>query len=237
LPKRGNTDAEFEDAWRANLDERRFAVADGATESIGSDVWAKLLVEKLVHAPAPSDQDWHAWLSPLRAAWWCDVSMAPPKAAVTDVPEWLVEDKLAGGAAAAFVRIELLESGRWEALGVGDSCLFHLRGDELLASFPLSTSAEFNNRPHLVRTSTSEAEATLQRAEGRWQSGDRFLLMTDALAQWFLVEAEQRGPPRELVQKLIDAAEDSSRLEAEISSLRESHVLRNDDVVLLMVEA
>ena len=33
LPKQGNTDAEYEDAWAADAAAGRFAVADGASET------------------------------------------------------------------------------------------------------------------------------------------------------------------------------------------------------------
>jgi hypothetical protein len=54
LPKAGNSDSEYEDAFfprrlkRRNGRRLRFAVADGATETSFSGVWARLLVSSFV---------------------------------------------------------------------------------------------------------------------------------------------------------------------------------------------
>ena len=58
LPKAGNTEDEYEDALspkktQGKLERKfpRFAVADGATESSFSGLWAQLLVDSNSHGP------------------------------------------------------------------------------------------------------------------------------------------------------------------------------------------
>src|SRR6266404_6244133 len=43
VPKRGNSTEEYEDAFAANPNAGRFAIADGASESSFASLWAKLL--------------------------------------------------------------------------------------------------------------------------------------------------------------------------------------------------
>jgi hypothetical protein len=90
------------------------------------------------------------------------------------------------------------DSFHWQAVAVGDTCLFHTRGAALLRAFPLENSQQFSNAPKLVGARTS-AEEVLDRChvwpDGSGQSGDRLWLMTDALAQWCLAEHEAGGNP------------------------------------------
>jgi len=53
LPKEGNTIEEYEDALAYSISERRFAVADGATESSFAERWAQSLVRGFVFGEVP----------------------------------------------------------------------------------------------------------------------------------------------------------------------------------------
>ena len=238
LPKRGNSDEELEDAYAVSAVDGRFAVADGATEAVCSDIWARLLVTEFIAAPVQTPEQWTDSLARMRQAWWSDVRQRT-------LP-WYAEHKLEQGAAATFVVLHVHPTGDWAAVAVGDSCLFHLRGDTLLRAFPLESSHDFNNRPPLVRSCLSPPELPQQQSPahelplpqiiGSWELGDRFLLMTDALAQWFLQGVEQQAPVLDSVRRLVAVADDRQRLETEINELRVGQHLRNDDVTLLVVE-
>src|SRR5262245_28382206 len=124
LPKRGSSASELEDAVACNAEAGRFAVADGATESIAADTWAELLVRRLSDAGLPDAVRWTEWLAPIRGIWW--------KAVRERTLPWFAEHKLSDGAAAAFVALQLSDDGRWSAAAVGDCVLFHLRHQELI---------------------------------------------------------------------------------------------------------
>ena len=51
LPKAGNTAEEYEDAFDYSIAERRFAIADGATETSFSRRWARSLVQAFTASP------------------------------------------------------------------------------------------------------------------------------------------------------------------------------------------
>ncbi|MGH7225665.1 MAG: hypothetical protein ACRELF_20805 [Gemmataceae bacterium] len=94
--KRGNAPDEYEDAFAGNSDKRRFAVADGASESSFVATWAKLLAEGFVAAAA---RPWRQldWLAPARRRWARDVDPRP-------LP-WYAEEKREQGAYATFLGI------------------------------------------------------------------------------------------------------------------------------------
>jgi len=200
LPKPGYDAGQYEDAYFAAIGigrERRclrLAVADGATESAFSGHWAQQLVS--------------AWgmgrldlLDPVQellqmGSQWRGFVRSRP------LP-WYLEAKTAEGAHAAFVGLSLSRgrsgpsSGTWQAGGMGDCCLLHIRGDRLLRALPLSTSGEFGSRPVLVPTDPMGLEPAVAygwwRMTGTWEKGDMLLMMTDAIACWFLRQAESGG--------------------------------------------
>ena len=227
VPKGGCTAAECEDASAADPDAARFAVADGASESAFAGEWALLLAEAYVADPPGSD-GWPAWLAPVRKRWLARVGgRAMP---------WYLEEKFDAGAFATLLGVEL-RRGRggavaWRAAAVGDSCLFQVRGDKLVRSFPLTSAAEFGSRPALLGSRGGPpAGSPPARREGEARPGDSLLLMTDALAQWFLAEAEAGGKPwREL-----PALRDEGGFAEWVEARRAAGALRNDDVTLLTI--
>jgi len=231
LPKCDNTAEEYEDACAGDPGTGRFAVADGASESSFANVWAKLLVEGYVRPPPrPGPKD--NWLAPLRRQW----------SAAVDSREldWYGEEKRQQGAFATFLSLRIMISpeglgGRWKASAVGDSCIFQVRGDELLASFPLSSPGEFGNRPALICSRSVKKEVRRKKQWGTWQPGDCFLLMTDALAEWFLVRHKaKRKPWRSLAGRLL-GKNGAVELAAYMKQIRDKKELKNDDVTLGIV--
>lgn len=226
LPKRGHSAGEYEDAWAADADAGRFAVADGASESSFAGAWALRLVEAFVDPPADaSDAD---WLAAPQRRWAAEVDPL-------SLP-WYAEEKRGAGAFAAFCGLHVMpgdDGGAWHAVAVGDSCCFQVRGGELAAAFPVGRSADFGNVPALVGSRpAARAAYERQRVErhGVWLPGDRFLLVTDAVAQWFLAGHESGAKPWEEVERLSGVDEEFA---VWVEGLRARGGLRNDDVTLV----
>jgi hypothetical protein len=230
-PKAGSAAEEYEDAAHpvGRLERSggtlRYAVADGATETSFAGLWAELLVRGFVEGRPRAEL---GWLAGARMAW---------RAGVTGKPlPWYAEEKLRSGAFAALVGLELRPGGSWRALAAGDSCLFQVRADCLLAAFPLAASAAFTNRPALLGSNAAPAAAKrlTVRRQAAWRPGDSFYLMTDALAHWFLREAEDGAAPWETLSALLAAG--PAGFTTWIEVLRRYRLLRNDDVTVLRVE-
>jgi hypothetical protein len=112
-----------------------------------------------------------------------------------------------------------------------------VRGHELLAAFPLSTAAEFTNRPFLVgsqpRHNVRVAQA-VRSVHGPWEDGDQFVLMTDALAAWFLAAYEAGEQPMHVLEG-FSMPDGAAEFAAWVAALRTAHQLRNDDTTLVRV--
>ena len=235
LPRRGHHSEEYEDAFAANEAAGRFAVADGASEGCFTGLWAKLLVDYFVADSELPTGQWADSLAIPQEQW-------NAKIHAHSLP-WYAEEGANQGAFAAFLGLAFTgtsaDSVTWQAVAVGDVCLFHTRPESLLHVFPLDRSEQFNNFPILVGSHTlAEVVRDRQRQwfDGRGQSGDRLWLMTDALASWCMAEIEaQRNPWREL-DSILAQSQPEAAFTAWIDLLHDHGRLRNDDVTLMCIE-
>ena len=217
---------EYEDAAAGHGKAGRFAVADGATESAFAGPWAKALAEAFVKAPV-GPGGWPRWLPPVQRRWLKEIGGQ-------ELP-WYLEEKFQQGAFATLLGVELQPGERaweWRSVSVGDCCLFHVRGDSLLCSFPIERSTDFGSKPELLCSRSANGDRPEeQRAKGRARPGDSFVLLTDAIAQWALRREEAKWPPWSELRGL--AAES---LPPWIEARWEAKELRADDVTLLFVD-
>lgn len=241
MPKAGNSEAEYEDAfWPRFLEGEsnnfRFSVADGATETSFSGIWAR----QIVRAFGKGHIDFEnrlSNLSELQQRWWKIVHQRP-------LP-WYAEEKALKGAFASFLGLLLEEDKalngelqrQWKAVALGDSCLIHIRGEEILALFPLDRSESFTNRPLLLSSTQAVSDQFLEHLcvmKGAWMPGDIFYLMTDAIAHWFMRELEEGQRPWHILQEL-DTTDQEKQFHGLIAELRMNRAIRNDDVTVLRV--
>lgn len=227
LPKAGNSLEEYEDALACDLRAGRFAIADGATESSFAGLWARELVEGYVASPPPgSPWGLRRWLEPLQRQWHAAINW--------DQLLWYAEAKARAGAFASLLGLELEPAGRWRALAVGDSCLFQVRGRDLVLAFPLERAEEFGNRPLLLssnRANNRRVWREVRTTAGDGHPGDLLLLATDALAHWLFSQHEVGERPWEMLREI----EGQREFEGLITRIRQTGQIRNDDVTLLLV--
>jgi len=241
-PKQGNEDSEYEDSFwpRKSIERRatcfRCAVADGATETSYSGIWAKQLVRYWCkNCPATAfDPD---GFRNLQQRWSTIVRRRP-------LP-WYAEEKARQGAFAAILGLVFYDDvdregsgGHWQAVAVGDSCLVQMRDEEVLVRFPLADWAAFTNRPHLLSSNpahTGRVVDHVRNMDGTWQAGDAFYLMTDALACWFMREIEEGRTPWRVLRDL-NTSDEVKPFREWVETLRTEGAIRNDDVTLLRVD-
>jgi hypothetical protein len=219
LPKDGHADDECEDAIAGEPEVGRFAVADGASESYASGNWARLLVEAFV-ANGPTDD----WLVSPQATWQSE--------AVGSAVSWYAEEKFTRGGHATFLGLSVRldeRNAEWEAIAVGDACLFVVSHGALLASFPMGRSSEFSVTPVLV--SSRGHPPTWKQDRGTLRAGDTLLFATDALAHC-LLESSETGAFAG--KDLIGMEEDDFALWVTVT--RATGRLKNDDVALGVIE-
>jgi hypothetical protein len=230
LAKRGHRPDEYEDAFAGDGLSGRFALADGATESSFAASWAKLLVAGFVRG-AGGPNAGAGWLETLRQRWAAEVDPKP-------LP-WYAEIKRQEGAFATLLGLTVKRAGGkgggpWRAQAVGDTCLFQISRGRLARAFPLARSADFGNCPSLLGSRQAQ-QGPPKKARGRWRAGDRFYLMTDALAQWFLARHEARARPWQAIDTVLAEPATGKAFAAWVEGLRDHGGLRNDDVTLLTV--
>lgn len=234
LPKRGNSEEEYEDAafpmesGDSETDEFLCAVADGATEASFSRRWAQLLVKGFAEKTELPDlaQNWSDEIKEMELPWYA-------------------QEKAESGAFATLSGLILKSSGTaggtyWAKL-LGDSCIFHIRDNNLLESFPMTDYQSFNNSPALLCSKLSEhsdLDSMFTIKEGQWKSGDRFILLTDAIAAWIFKRQEFNGDG---INKLLEikTQEQLSEVCSDARATQDEEgrpEMRNDDVTLLDVE-
>lgn len=245
LPRAGSRVEEYEDAFypkrtgTRSAKRMRFAVADGASESLLSGMWADLLVRTWCRSKRlrPAEM-----IATAMSGWQGEMTAYLEGRELHERPiQWFEEPGLAKGAHATLIGLDLnaasSRSGTWTAVALGDSCVFQVREGRLLKSFPMETSGEFSTSPKLVPSRPhllAKALANLDQTEGKWQAGDVFFLATDAIAAWFLAAAEGGMAPWSTLAEF--ECEAPELFAAWVGEQRGLSQLRNDDVTLVRVE-
>lgn len=237
-------------------------VCDGATESALAKNWAALLArtvaEEAMRLPDLLEQGpafeqfaasvvdrWDPWLAQYT------------KERVEDGRplKWYEHTKLAEGAFATLLAVrvdpdaepraeadasddgEPTPGWRWRVAALGDSCLFHLRDDRLLTSFPVEAADDFGTVPDLFGSRNHDAALLAERTrflQGDCLPGDRLVLATDALAAWYLSAPDRLAAVRELLE--FSGPDDLDRFGDWLNGLRERKQLRNDDVAVVRID-
>ena len=236
LPKQGHQPEEYEDAWACNTPATRLALADGASDAFESRLWAQALVQAFIHEPpAPHRDTLLDWLVAPMQVWKAGIHW-------NQLP-WYAEEKSRRGAFATLLGIsfawpvadgaeEAVAAAQWQAIAVGDVCLFQMRSEAVMVHFPVEQAADFGTTPPLLSTRLEynrRSLETLRTHEGECQQGDLFVLATDALAAWFLRQVEAGERPW---QCLMELTEDT--FAALVAHLRQEGSMRNDDVTLVV---
>ena len=242
LPKDGAEPRQYEDAFApASVDARpraclRCAVADGATESAYSRVWARQLVSGFASGRLTAPD--LAELPLIGRRWTHSVAHALAR---NESAAWYLEPKAADGAFAALIGLEFndhaqrADAGTYRAVALGDSCFVQVRDDRTRRAFPLASSALFSARPVLLPSRPAAADdfaGAIARDDGTWQSGDAFYLMSDALACWFLAANERGERPWHAIDRF--GRSDRAGFRRWVQTLRPT-ALKNDDVTLLRI--
>ena len=229
-------------------DGKCFAVSDGTTTSFFSRSWAGILTRQFAEKRDLAFSDWDTWLEGARATWLREIEQ---RASAKDVSFYTKNDfLLKKPAAATFTGLHFGrndgDATHWEALALGDSCLFHFQENGEVTSYPFSESASFEfvtesaesyakrsaHRPlHITTEPVPDAEGVRRAKPAR--EGDIFLLATDALAKWLLVRKESGQP---VWGTLLKLHEHQAFVNFVHAARRETaQPLNNDDVALAVI--
>lgn len=234
IHKEGESLDDCQDAWAQDDRKGRYAIADGATRSFFPKEWATLLVEYFCENIdlSSAKTDWKDWLGPIQQKWYEQVEEKVRERNLFYLTNPFNSQE---PAASTFIGIEFSkDSGAWEAMIVGDSCLFH-QSNTGLKSYLIENSLYFTNHPEFFASFAKDNHSEPTFIHGNANPGDTFILATDALAKWILEHKE--------IGKL-DAALDrlkAIRMDEEfyqfIHRARHDEAIRlvNDDVTLMLI--
>jgi hypothetical protein len=222
-----------QDAGKRDDEQGRYAIADGATRSFFPKEWATLLVEHFCESPDLSlaETDWGGWIKPIQQEWYKQVEERVKERNLFFLTNSFIEKE---SALATFVGLEFnKENGEWQAMIVGDSCLFHI-GDTEFKSYLIAQSTDFTNHPEAVASFPKDNHYKPTVIDGHAKPGDTFILATDALAKWML-EHKEAGK--------LDAALDAlkavkmGQFDQFVDEQRDNKDIRlvNDDVTLMLI--
>jgi hypothetical protein len=237
LPKAGNQEHENEDAVTTDDARGVYAIADGATEGPYSRLWALALTRKFQEEP------FRVGLSGDFANWLPTIDPQAQVASDTSDPvskPWYLDRSRERGSYSSLLGLSFcpLEPGSrapvWEAIAVGDSCLFSVSDSRITHSFPVNASYDFHDAPVLISTVPLEnADLQCPAAErGVIQEHQSLVLATDALAAWLFSREQDDGAA---VHALL-TAKDQEGFEYLITHERETHRIKNDDCSAIVIE-
>jgi len=227
-----------QDAFAVDPSQAIAVVADGVASAIFSRRWAEILTEAVAaEPPDPEDRGAFAqWLAGRRQAWSESID--------TGSLAWFQKAKLPAGAFSTllWVRLSSVEDAvagtfgayRLRALAVGDSCLLHVRHGEVLRTFPIEKSDEFEADPVVLGSVDLNRDGLVEfrSIDEVCYPDDLLVLCTDAIAQWALRGIESGNPPA--WDRLWEIAGED--WQQEIAELRQQQVMRYDDATLMLLK-
>jgi serine/threonine protein phosphatase PrpC len=239
LPKAGNKPEEYEDAFGSMLKEaKRLVVADGASQGFESRKWASSLVSVFKRkVPVFEKEEIEKWLEKPIKEWKGTINWKT-------LP-WYAEEKARRGAFSTLLALDFGNEpfNKWQAMAVGDSCLFQIREDRIIVRFPVESSKDFDSSPYLISTKNDYNSLSLDNLRvctGDVKPGDRFVLATDAFSAWFLRRVEANKKPWnaffELAKVDLPDMVKTEIFKDIIAYFRSNGRMQNDDVTVLLAE-
>jgi hypothetical protein len=233
-----------QDAADGNAQAGRYAIADGATQSFFPREWAKLLVHHFCHNDADGkpfsflNKNWKDWLDPIQREWYKTIERE-----VKEQPKYYNTNRftLREPAISTFIGLELSggeqEETRWQAMIIGDSCLFHL-SDSKLTSYPLNHPNQFTARtPYFASYASRNKDFEPKFVDGNAGKSDTIFMATDALAKWILLQYQAGCTSWQACWQRLSQITSNEEFQDFVQEKRQSgsNRLENDDTTLLLI--
>ncbi len=231
-----------QDNFSCNEAKNCFAIADGATQSFYSSIWSKLLVDYFCENPQIDKNNWQEWLELIQQKWLEEVKAELEKAKSGNNFAWIeIYNGLerSKSAISTFIGLQFIENQAKISI-VGDSCLFIFQGNQLIQTYLLKKSTNFNDRPGYFGSrskNNDDYEPEFLDIELKYkQHSDKlyFVLATDALAEYIFKYTEQQ---RDILTTLL-TINSEQEFENFVKSARHNGTIKmkNDDVTLMILE-
>ena len=236
--KMGEEIDDCQDSLDFNFVNNRFCVADGVSRSFYPAIFSKQLTYFFCHSDYPDNTDlfthklWHQWLKISQKQWLKDVQKK-----VDQTNKYYIKNRFYNNehAGATFAGIEFHQNNQsilFDAMIIGDSCLFHFdQSFNKKNQYLIQYSTDFNFTPHYfpsrsVKDSLFEPKFITDRVS----INDIFIIATDAVSKWLLllIENAQKNVLK-TINSLSSETVDQYRTD-------QSYPLENDDIALLVLK-
>ena len=253
--KNGNLPEHNED-WiceNKQQDTVTICVCDGSTESLFSNDWSKELANNfndyvkdtrceqtqnnITEDCKENVSNWEKWLNARADSW--ESQLRRKKLS------YIAKIRMKEGNGIAYstlLGISIEKSSKvdvdycFTSYHIGDSCLIRLTKDEkgeyeVKQSMPIENHEDFNNRPNLIGSREPWPELIIKKDD--IAKDETLLMMTDALAHWFLFQYNERKDKNSW-KKLIDLKTDDE-LRKLFSEEHPERILKNDDLTIAII--
>ena len=231
-----------QDAYSMNEKNMRFAIADGASRSFFPFQWAQILVDYFCHDETPinktilDSKNWIEWIGQPQALWKKKIGEKLKTTTKYYLKNrWVTRDP----GVSTFVGIQFRTDQQdiiWNAMIIGDSCLFHYNQTSF-NSYLIKSSDAFDSHPDYFASYARHNEYTPEFIQEKAENNDYFILASDALAKWMISFKEKRNKHfRELIHHILSIPSEEDFIKF-INEIRKNEDLRleNDDVTLMII--
>lgn len=216
------------DNYAVNREHNKFAISDGVSKSFFPKIWSDILVKKYVDQKDWKDEE---FIIECQKEWQSKIDE------IVNQPEtkWFTKSQYnrKDSALATFVGLQFIESEqKWIAQALGDSFLFFIPKDSNKIEIQLSSKSEpiiFDNFPDYLSSIGSSHKGEKKPVRGEKIKEGTFYLMTDALAEWFLLNTEQ-------AKQTLDNIKTQEQYLETIANERNASRLNDDDSAVLILE-
>lgn len=226
----------LEDRLGINTSATRMVVADGMTLSYLSGLFAEAIINKFLNESVPIDtlKDGSAFTSSdVVETWSKQVEQIEAKYEGTDAG-WLLQNrkKNTPHGDCTLAGIDMSQQGCVTAIAIGDCCIFFLSGDgKLLKTIPNIEVGQFNNAPDYI-SSTGNIYGRIYTEQVPIVTGGYIVLMSDAVAEWFLKNLDKKPSSLEQIWQLKDQKEMNVFFDAEYHN----HRIKGDDIAIIIIK-
>lgn len=216
------------DNYAISKKHNKFAISDGVSKSFFPKIWSDILVNNYVDQKNWNEEE---FIIESQKEWQSKIDE------IVNQPEtkWFTKSQYnrKDPALATFVGLQFIESKRkWIAQAWGDSFLFFIPKGLNYIKIQLSSKSNpivFDNFPDYLSSIGNSHKGEKKLIEGEKMEEGTFYLMTDALAEWFLLNEGQ-------AKQKLDNIQTQEQFLATIEDERNTNRLNDDDSAVLIIE-
>lgn len=230
LPHIGDKYRQCADRFSCGETNQCFAIADGVGNSLFPGEWAQLLCDDFIENPASFSENNHLQREETLIERWEEMRKQRV-ANLSDDEKFIYEMGLdkADFAASTFVGL-VFDKKEWNCLAIGDSYLFLVDKEyQIIEKVASMDGHEFDNFPEYFASKKGQNNGSVIRRKGNYDNVIFFVLMTDALSDWF-IEATPEN------RKRILNISNHSDFESFVNHERQESFLKDDDTTMLLLK-